>query len=82
MNAYVSRPDRPKRKLTDVGWGSWQGDRQIPTWQELPPWQSEFKEWIVGNYGPLPGGPVKEEDWKRWADAWMRRPEHPSNRHR
>jgi hypothetical protein len=80
VEAYVRRPDRPRRFSPTVGWGSWQSGQPIPTWEALPAWQSEFKEWIVANHGPLPDGPVKEEDWKRYAEAWMCQPDRPRAR--
>ena len=37
------------------------------TWKDVAVWQPEFTQWIVQRYGPLPDGPVIEEDFSRYA---------------
>lgn len=47
------------------------------TWKDLvykfPDFGPPFVAWIVQRYGPLPDGPIKEEDYERFRAAYESR---------
>jgi hypothetical protein len=45
------------------------------TWDELATQQADFVDWARVNCGPLPDGPIVVEDWRRYIDAYVRRPD-------
>jgi hypothetical protein len=42
------------------------------TWNDVAYQHPEFVAWVVQRYGPLPEGPVIEEDYERYRTAWER----------
>jgi hypothetical protein len=43
------------------------------SWEDLAKIYPEFVQWVVQRFGPLPDGPVLEEDYDRFKDAYETR---------
>ena len=42
------------------------------TWKDLAEKFPEFVQWIVQKFGPLPDGPIEENDYNRFKEAYER----------
>jgi hypothetical protein len=43
---------------------------ETPTWRALAIQYPDFVQYIVTRYGPLPAGPIEEEDYERFKVAY------------
>ena len=41
------------------------------TWHDAAARYPEFVQWIVATYGPLPDGPITEEDYARFYNDYL-----------
>ena len=41
------------------------------TWRDVAVRYPEFVQWVVARFGPLPEGPVIQEDYERFANAYQ-----------
>jgi hypothetical protein len=40
------------------------------TWKDIAVRYPEFVQWVIQKFGPLPDGPVKQEDYERFFAAY------------
>jgi hypothetical protein len=40
------------------------------TWRDVATRHPEFVQWVVATFGPLPDGPVTQQDYDRYAAAY------------
>ena len=41
------------------------------TWKDVAANYPEFVQWVVARFGPLPDGPIQQEDYERFAAAYQ-----------